>query len=52
LVNVIKFTQIDQVPNNHLLVTLYDNEIAYCYYLINVITLTRSQSDHIKRLTL
>ncbi len=45
-------TQIDQVPNNCLLVTLYQQEAAYCYHSVNAITLTWSQSDPIKWLPL
>jgi len=52
LVNVIKFTQFDDVPNNCHLSTLYQEESAYCYHSVNVITLTPAQSDHIKRLPL
>jgi len=49
---VIKFTQIDQVPNNLLFVTFVLAEFAYCYFLVNVTTLSWSQSDHMKRLAL
>ncbi len=42
-------SQIDQSPNNQQLDTLYELKIAY---LVNVTTLSLSQSDHIKKLSL
>ncbi len=35
---VIKFIQIDQVPNKHLFVSSCQFEAAYCHHLVNVIT--------------
>jgi hypothetical protein len=52
LVNVINLTQIDQVTSNHLLVVLYQDDFAYCYQWVNVITLGLAQSDHIRQLLL
>ena len=49
LINMIRFTQTDQLPNNHVLVTFYHYDVAH---LVNVITLPRCKSDHIKRLQL
>ena len=49
---MINLPQIDQVPSNCLLGTLYQEEVAYYYHLDNVITFSLSQSDHIKRLPL
>jgi hypothetical protein len=49
---VLSFTviKLTQVPN--LLVTFYQQKVPYYYHSVNVITLSWSQSDHIKRLTL
>jgi hypothetical protein len=35
-----------------MVVTVYQKEVAYCYHAVNVITLSRSQSGHSKRLPL
>ncbi len=31
---------------------MYPQEVAYCYHSVNVITLSRSQNDHIKQIPL
>jgi hypothetical protein len=49
---VISVPQIDQVPSNWQLGILYQEEVAYCYQLVNFITFGLAQSDHIKRLPL
>ncbi len=47
---MIKLTETDQVLTNYLFTIMYQLDIAYCYHLVNVISLTPSKSDHIRRL--
>jgi hypothetical protein len=44
--------QIDKVPNMLNRVILRTTTVGYYYHLVNVISLSLAQSDHIKRLTL
>jgi hypothetical protein len=46
------YDQIDEVPNTLNRVILHTTTVGYYYHLVNVISLSLAQSDHIKRLTL
>jgi hypothetical protein len=46
---VINLPDIDQVPCNRQLESLYQDKVAYCYQTVNVITLGLAHSDYIKR---
>jgi hypothetical protein len=45
------YDQIDKVPNRLKRVILSTTTVGYYYHLVNVISLSLAESDHIKRLT-